>query len=80
MFNAPEQGASGLRQRFIAPRTAEDLHEVQRLTGFEHGADSHKLKSTPQRRVRFEFLVVGARPGDGSLPANGSRSPDSARA
>jgi hypothetical protein len=80
MSNAPEQGAAGLRLRFIAPRTAEDLHEVQRLTCFEHEAESHKLKSTPQRRFPFEFLVVGARPGDASLPANSSRSPDSARA
>jgi hypothetical protein len=45
MSNAPEQGAAGLRLRFIAPRTAEDLHEVQRLTCFEHEAESHKLKN-----------------------------------
>jgi hypothetical protein len=51
----PEQGASGLRLRLIAPRTAEDLHEVQRLTCFEHEAESYKLKSTPHRRVPFEF-------------------------
>jgi hypothetical protein len=56
MSNAPGARCVRPATEVHRPRTAEDLHEVQRLTCFEHEAESYKLKSTPHRRVPFEFL------------------------
>ena len=45
MSNAPGARCVRPATEVHRPRTAEDLHEVQRLTCFEHEAESHKLKN-----------------------------------